>query len=125
MSDATNRESPSTGTTWIAPVGFPVYGATRGAPVPDLETPWEFGPPEPVAPAAPPPPPEAYAPAPLAYAAPEAAPAVYTEHAAAPGADEEWLPSPLGPAETPEERARRLGVPLPQNPPGDQESPRQ
>lgn len=93
--------------SWSAPAGLPVYGLTPGTPPPNLQSPWEFQQPRP-APMVPAAPGGVVSIQPLAPAQPELAspPPQPMEF--------DWerffasLPSPLGPALTPEERFAQL-----------------
>ena len=131
-------ESPQGPLTWQATPGYPVYGVTPGAPPPDFERPWPYhlapapampravapAPPSPVQPVPPMPQQWTAAPAYPVYTLPQAmsapvstAPSVYPQQPT-PEPDCGTLPSPLGPALTPEERAAQLhGPPPPTDPP--------
>ena len=128
-------ESPQGPLTWHATPGYPVYGVTPGAPPPDFERPWPYhlapapampraaepAPPQPqpapampqwtAAPAYP-----VYTPAQVMPAPVPMAPPVYPQQPI-PEPDYNTLPSPLGPALTPDERAAQLhGPPPPTDP---------
>jgi hypothetical protein len=126
-------ESPQGPLTWQPTPGYPVYGVTPGAPPPDFERPWPYHlAPAPAMPRAaapaPPPPVQPYpvqpqwtaAPAYPVYTEPPQAapPVVYPQQPPVLEPDYSALPSPLGPALTPEERAAQLhGPPPPTDPP--------
>lgn len=99
---------------WTRWPGVPVYGLDAGTEPPDLSRPWlahaaathPEPPPDPPAQSRPGPPNQAGPPPPTQWQAPAQPPL------------NPFAPAVLGPAETPEERAARLRLPLPPPPNG-------